>query len=169
MLNKRVLISCLILAVSAAALQTIPRILGPAFVFTGILSGFLVYFAAQLNWFLGFAVYLTASALSASMDMGEAVFFICTNGIIGLSLGIIKDRFKNIYLVPVLSALLVTVMLCIVNYLFGINSFGYSAPKALIPQALTLFLPLYIYCFICLKLAMSAYNLLHKYINFHIY
>ena len=165
MLNKRVLIFCIMLAVLAAALQAIPHILGAAFVFAAILGGFPVYIATRLNWVLGIAVYLTAAYISSIMNIGEALFFICTNGIIGLSLGITKDRFKRVYSAPVPSTLMVIVMLFAVNYLFGISIFGYSVLRAPIPQALTLFPPLYIYCLIYLRLVMYADTLLHKYIE----
>lgn len=169
MLNIRTLVFYLILAVSAVLLQIIPRTLGHVLDFTVILAGFPIYSAARLSLLYGVVLYLAAASLSASMNMGEAVFFICTNGIIGLSLGIIKDRIRSISLVPVPSAMIVIVMLLIVNYLLGISIFGYSALKAPILQVLTLFLPIYIYCFIYLKLAMSVDNLLHKCIDLNIY
>ncbi|KUO72629.1 MAG: hypothetical protein APF77_07255 [Clostridia bacterium BRH_c25] len=161
-MNRRVLFLCILLAFSAAALQAVPGILGNTFAFTVILGGLPVYIAARLSCTSGIAVFFTASALSAYMDISEALFFICTNGIIGLSLGLAKGRFKNIYTVPFPSALLVVVMLSAVNYLFGIRIFGNSALKSLIPQAITLLPPLYIYCFIYLKLSMFADNLLHR-------
>lgn len=157
------------LTVLATALQTVPRIFGSAFAFAAILGGFPVYIAARLNSTLGIIVYLSVSILSATINISEAIFFICTNGIIGLSLGIAKNHFKKIYLVPVPSTLLVIVMLFMVNYLLGISIFGYSAFKAPIPQAFTLFLPLYIYCFIYMKLAMSADNLIYRYIDSRVY
>jgi hypothetical protein len=159
----------LILALSAALLQNISRIFGNALDFISILAGFPVYYAARLNWIPGVIVYITAAALSAALNIGEALFFICTNGLIGLSLGIIKGRFRNINFVPVPSAILVIAMLFTVNYLFGISIFGYSSFNAPILQALVLFLPIYIYCYIYMKLAISADNLLHKYFDFRIY
>ncbi len=165
MLNKRVLIFCIILAVLAAALQAVPRILGSAFMFTVILGGFPIYIAARLNWACGVAVYLAAAYISSIMSLGEAIFFICTNGIIGLSLGIMKSHFKSIYFAPAPSALMVILMLFTVNHLFGISIFGYSAFKAPLQQAFTLFPPLYIYCLIYLRLAAYADTMLHKYIE----
>ncbi len=169
MSDKRVLIFCFTLAASAAVLQNIPHMFGHALDFVAISAGFPVYSAARFNWVFGVAVYIAAAALSAALNTGEAVFFICTNGIIGLSLGIMKDRLKNINFVPVPSAILVIIMLFIVNYLFGISIFGYSSLNAPILQALTLFLPLYIYCYIYLKLAISADNQLRKYTGLHMY
>ncbi|HYF84202.1 MAG TPA: hypothetical protein VEB00_14375 [Clostridia bacterium] len=165
MLNKRKLVFCIMLAVLAAALQAVPRILGTAFAFAAILGGFPVYIAAGLNWALGIAVYLTAAYITSIINISEALFFVCTNGIIGLSLGILKNRFGSIYFAPAPSALIVISMLFAVNYLFEISIFGYSALKTPIVQAFTLFLPLYIYCLIYLKLAMFADTLLYKYID----
>lgn len=165
MLNKRVIILCIMLAVLAAVLQAVPRVLGSALMFAVILGGFPIYLAARINWACGVAVYLAAAYISSTVNPGEAIFFICTNGIIGLSLGILKDRFKSIYSAPVPSALMVTAMLFAVNHLLGISIFSYSALKAPIPQALALFLPVYIYCLIYLQLAVYADTLLHKYLE----
>jgi hypothetical protein len=165
MLNKRVLILCIILAVLASALQAIPYILGTDFAFASILGGFPIYIATRLNCALGIAVYLTVAYISSVMNIGVALFFICTSGIIGLSLGIMKSHFKGIYYAPAPSALMVIAMLFTVNYLFGISIFGYSALKSPIAQAFTLFLPLYIYCLIYLRLAVYADTLFHNYIE----
>ncbi len=162
---KRVLVYYVILVVLTSTLQAMPHISGAAFAFAAILGSFPVYIASRLNWVLGFAVYLTAAYISSLMNLGEALLFICTNGIIGLSLGIIKGRIKSIYYVPVPSVMIVILMLFAVNYLLGISIFGYSQLKSPILQGFTLFLPLYIYCFIYLKLAMHTDTLLGKYIE----
>ena len=169
MLNKRILAFCIMLAVLVTVLQAVPRIFEGSFVFAVILGGILVYIAARLNCIFGVAVHLAAIVLSASMNIGEAVFFACTNGIVGLSLGIIKRRFKSIYYARAFSALIVVVMLFAINYLLGIDIFGNTSLKPPMSQALKLFSPLYIYCLIYLKLAIFSENLLHRNINLSSY
>lgn len=168
MFNKRVLIIYVILTFSAAGLQSAPRIFGKAFVFAALLDGFPVYMAARFNYALGIAVYLTAAALLASANISEALFFTCTNGIIGLSLGIMKNRFKSIYPLPAISALIDIAILFVINYLLGISIFSHSALKAPVLHAIMLFPAVYLYCLLYLKLASSADNLLHKYIDLNI-
>lgn len=168
MLSKRVIAFYIILAVLTAALQTSPRILGDAFAFAVILSGLPVYIAARFSCAVGISVYLAATVLSAYMNTGEALFFICINGIIGLSLGILKYRFKSTYAIPALSALIAILILFIINYSFGINIFGNSAFRTPIPQALALFPILYVYCLVYLKLAMFANNLVRRNIELNI-
>ncbi|HYF74959.1 MAG TPA: hypothetical protein VD757_00110, partial [Candidatus Nitrosocosmicus sp.] len=165
MINKRLLVLCVILTVLAATLQALPRLLGDAFAFAAVLGGFPIYAAAHLHWAWGIAVYLAAAYLSSIVNMGEAMFFICSNGIIGLSLGISANRLKNTYIRPVPSVLAVIAMLSAVNSLFGINIFGYSPLRTPLQQVLILFLPLYIYCLIFLKLAIFADDLLHRHIE----
>lgn len=169
MLNKRSLIFCIIFAVLAAALQTAPRILGDAFIFAVILGSFPVYIAAHLNWALGIAVYLTAAYILSVMNISEALFFICTNGIIGLSLGFMRGRLSSIYYAPAPSSLIVIAMLFAVNYIFGISIFSPSSLMSPIAQACTLFLPLYIYCLIYLRLAVYTDNLFRKHIKLDIF
>ena len=168
MLNKRVIVFCIILVVLTAALQAAPRIFGNAFDFAVILSGLPVYIAARFNCAVGISVYLAATILSAYMNTGEAIFFICTNGFIGLSLGIIKYRFKSTYTIPAISALIIILILFIINYSFGINILGNSTFKTPISQALALFPILYVYCLLYLKLAMFADNLIHRNIELNI-
>lgn len=169
MFNKRILLLCIGLALLAASLQTVPIIFGTAFAFTVLLNGIPVYMATRLNYALGILVYILTAALLAFYNSFEALFFICTNGIIGLSLGIIKDCFRSIYPVPALSALLNISILFIVNYRFGISIFSSFLINAPILQVLMLFLPMYIYFLLYLKLAMSLDRLLHKYIELNIH
>jgi hypothetical protein len=162
MLNKRVLILCIILAVLAAALQAVPSILGCISVFAAILGGLPVYIAARLHWALGISVYLSTAYISSNLEVSRALFFICTCGIVGIFLGITKDRFRSIYLPPVPTALVAVGMLLIVNYYLRISIFSYSSLKTPGLQALVLFPPTYIYCLIYLKLAVFADTLVHK-------
>lgn len=162
MLNRRVLFLCVILAASAAILQSAPRILGDAFAFAVLLCGLPVYIAARLNCTLGIIVYLAAAAISAYANISEALFFTCTNGIIGLSLGINKRFFRNWYTAPVTSVILVIFMLSMVNCILGISIFNNTDFKTHIAQMLMIFPPLYIYCLVYLKLSIFADNLLHR-------
>ena len=157
MYGKRILILCILLTLSAAALQAAPRIFGAVFAFAVLLSGLPVYIAARLGYARGIAVYLSAAVLLGLINTGEAFFFICTNGMIGLSLGIAMS--------PAFSALLDTAVLFTVNYLVGISIFSSPAFNAPVLEALFLFPPMYLYCFLYLKLSMSLNGLLHRYIE----
>lgn len=168
MFNKRVLILCIALTLVAAILPALPYLFGTVFAFAVLLNGLPVYIAVRLSYPLGILVYFSTAALLAFHNFSEALFFICTNGIIGLSLGITIDRFRSIYPAPVFSALLDIAILFIVNYRFGISIFSPSAINSPILQVLMLFLPMYLYCFLYLKLAMSLDKLLHKYIELNI-
>lgn len=166
MLNKRVVGLCIILSILSAVLQSAPVLLGNSFSFAVFLSGLPVYIAARQGCGAGITVFFAAAALSLYMNVIEALFFICTNGIIGISSGIMQDRFNSIYYIPVPSALLVVVMLFAVNYPLGIRIFDTSVIKAPILQAIALLPILYAYCLIYLKTSMSAAALLHRSIKF---
>jgi hypothetical protein len=168
MLNSRVTISCIILTLLAAVLQAAPGIFGESFALAVCLCGFPVYIAARFNSIWGIAVYLAAAAILAYFNTGEALFFICTNGFIGLSLGILKYHFKSNYTIPAFSALIVNMMLFIVNYFFKINIIDNLTFKTPVTQALALFPFLYIYCLIYFRLAVFANKLLRRNIEFNI-
>jgi hypothetical protein len=166
-LNKRVSVFCIILIVLITVFQSAPRILGESFALAVYLCGLPVYIATRFNCIYGTAVYLAAAAILLYLNTGEALFFICTNGFIGLSLGILKYHFKSNYIIPAFSALLVNIVLFIVNYFFKINIFSNFTYKTPVTQALALFPFLYIYCLVYLRLSMFANKLLRQNIEFN--
>lgn len=167
--NKRLLVIIILLTGLSVVLQGLPRILGEVFLFAAMLSGLPIYSAVRLNWFCGLLAYLAAAYLPSLRNTGEALFFLCTNGIIGLSLGITRGFFKDIFIPPIPSTLIVITMLHAVNNLLEISIFGYMPAKAPLEQAFLLFFPIYVYCLIYLKLAVFTDNLLHKYIELDIH
>lgn len=169
MINRRVVLLCILLAFLAVALQTIPSALGGVFAFAAFSSGFPIYIAARLNCILGIVVFSAVSALLAFINISEALFFICVSGIVGLTLGITKGHFKSIYVLPIPADLIAFGMLSAVNHLFGIGIFDNSYHDAFLPQALALVPPLYIYCFIYLRLSMLAENLIRRSIELSSY
>jgi len=168
MFYKRVTILCIILTFLAVMLQSASGIPGKFFAFIVFLSGLPIYTAARFNFIYGAAVYLAAAAILSYLNTGDALFFICTNGLIGLSLGILKYHFRSNYIIPAFSALIVNIMLFIVNYFFKINIISNLIFKTPFAQALALLPLLYIYCLVYLRLAMLANKLLRQNIEFNI-
>ena len=136
---------CIILSIMSVLLQNS---------FAGLLCGMPVYMAAQIGCTEGIIVFLSAAFLSFYINAGTALFFICTGGIIGLSSGIMKDRIRSIYYVPVISALSVLVMLFAVNYLLQIRIFDPSPYRGPLVQADLLLPLLYVYCLIHFKISL---------------
>ncbi len=169
MFNKRIVILCSVLVTLAAASQAAPKVLGNAFAFAVLLGGIPVYMAVRISFFLGVVVYLTAAFLSSSGNMAEALFFLCTSGIIGLFSGTMKKFFYNPIVISASSALFVILMLSGVECLLGVSLFHDPAPESYIEWAVVLFPPLCLYCLLYLKLCILADNLLHRNIELNIY
>lgn len=142
---------CIILSVSAVLLQNY---------FAGLLCSLPVYIAARIGCTAGAVVFLSAAALSLFINTGTALFFVCTGGIVGLSSGILKSRFRSLYCIPVIPALSVLAMLFAVNYLLGVRILEASPFKGPFLQALLLFPFLYGYCLMHLKAAVFMEMLL---------
>jgi|GEM_PF-5041766 len=125
-----------------------------------IAGGLPVYLAARLNLLTGILIYLLVSIISALMDIGAALYFICTAGIASLSLGIARSRSRKLRLVPIPSAILVFSMLAVLNYHFGIRILGDNNRWTILMQALVLIPFLYLSCYLYLSLLMLAEKLI---------
>lgn len=152
----------ILLAVLAAVLPAVPAIWESTFAFAVVIGGLPIYIAVRQNRALGFVLYFSVSIFSACMDIGEALFFICISGSIGLTLGIMRDSLRNIYTVPILPVLVVSAMLSAVNYLLGISIFSSVYRWTLIQQCFALIPLLYVFCLVHLKLFILAESLLLK-------
>lgn len=157
--NWRVIVSCTILTVLAATLQTVPGIM--------ILGGIPIFIAVRLNLVYGAVSLLATAYITSMIGLSELLFFMCSGGIIGFSLGILKDRFKNTYIPPLVAALIVFLLLDCIHHYLGISIFGHLPHRTPLQQALLLLPPLYVYSLIYFKLAIFADGVLHKYIELY--
>jgi hypothetical protein len=160
--NKRIMAACAILTILTSAMQTLPA---PA----AVLSGIPIYVAVRLNLMLGAASCLTAAYITSRLGLSELLFFMCSAGIVGLSLGMAKEYFKSLLTPPAVTALIVFVTLSFINYYLGIGIFGYSPLRTPMKQAMLLLPPLYIYSLIYFKLSAFADSLLNEYIELKLY
>lgn len=155
----RVIVSCMILTVLAAAIQAAPGIM--------VLGGIPIFIAVRLNLVCGAVSLLAAAYITSRIGLGELLYFMCSGGIIGFSLGILKDRFRNTYIPPIIAALIVFLLLDCIDYYLGINIFGHLPHRTPLQQALLLLPPLYVYSLVYFKLAIFADGVLHKYIELY--
>lgn len=152
MYKRKPVIFHILLAILAAVLPAVPVIWESTLALAVVFGGLPVYIAVRRNRILGFVIYLSVSTFSAGMNIGEALFFICISGSIGLTLGIMMDSLRNLYAVPILSVLVVSAMLPSADYLLGIGIFSNIYRGTLIHQAFALIPLLYIFCLMHLKL-----------------
>ncbi|HWR61741.1 MAG TPA: hypothetical protein VN580_09035 [Clostridia bacterium] len=160
MVGKRKAAFCILLAASAAGLQALSGLESSLPIPAVVAVGLPVYLAARLNLISGILIYFLVSILAARADISSALFFICTAGSVGLTLGITRGLSRHTYLVPVPAALLVFALLTTVNNFFGICLFESTYSWTILRQAIALIPGLYVFCLVCLRLYMLAEKLL---------
>ena len=146
-----------LLAVISAILQCIPAFLSEAFIFLTILSTIPIYIIAKKQPVLGILSYIITFILISFISPHENIMFIFTNGILGLSLGICNYFTDKKRLICSISAILLTISICIVNFIIGINIIGFSFNLSLLPIVL-IFLGSSVYSFIFLVICRFFYK-----------
>lgn len=68
----------------------------------------------------------------------EGLLFLCTNGIVGLSLGICSFYINRKSIIWIISSVILTTVLSIVNYGIGIPVFGGWIPGKIVIQLVIL-------------------------------
>ncbi|RKD30041.1 hypothetical protein [Thermohalobacter berrensis] len=154
-----------ILTCLAAVFQIIPAILGEIFIFMTIFSAFPIYFISRLSPKLGLIAYITTFFLVLLVSFHEAIFFLFTNGALGISLGIFRCHTSNKVIVSILSALTLTLSLSILNFIIGIQVFGFSIPGILLVQVCLIYSFSLVYCSLYLKVSDVIFDLIIKVVN----
>ncbi len=118
----------------ATIFQSIPFFLSEAFALLTILSAIPIYTAARTNPMSGALSYVVTVILVLFVSSHEALMFLFTNGVVGVSLGITSYLKLNKFLAVGISSVIQTIFLCILNYGIGISIFGVKIPGAIIIQ-----------------------------------
>jgi hypothetical protein len=146
----------------AAVLQLLPASFGEVFVIITIFSSIPIYILSRLNPRAGLIGYIIAAILIFLFNAHEGLFFLFTNGVVGVSLGTFNYRLKSKVLISLFSGFVLTVSLFLVNFIIGIPVLGVSLPGNLMVQVCILMFFSIIYCFIYLFLASYVYEYLKK-------
>lgn len=134
-LNKtRIIVLGALLAAIAALFQLMPYFFSEMLVLLTIFSGLPIYIISRINPKVGVLSYIVASAIIMFFTVHEGLFFLCTNGIIGLSLGICNYYTKRKSIIWIISSFILTLTLSIMNYGIGIPVFGGKIPGNMIIQ-----------------------------------
>ncbi len=157
MINTKTLVIGAFLAVISALLQITPVIFSEMFVFVTVFSALPIYIISRISPKTGVLAYFSASLLIIMISTHEGLFFLCTNGIVGLLLGGCCHYTNKKILIWSISASSLAAALGVINYGIGIPVFGTSLPGTVIIQVLTL-------------LFFSAlYNIIYYYFSNFIY
>ncbi|WP_291547783.1 hypothetical protein [Clostridium sp. HMP27] len=140
MMNAKTIVIGALFAVMAALFQLIPTLLSEVFVFLTIFSALPIYIVSRINPKAGILSYFVAGMLILLLSIHEGLFFLCTNGIVGISLGVCSYYTKKKPIIWILSSFILTITLSIMNYGIGIPVFGGKIPGAMMIQVAIIFL-----------------------------
>lgn len=143
-------------------LQLLPTSFGEVFVIVTIFSAIPIYFLSRLNPKAGLLGYILTGILISFLNVHEGLFFLFTNGVVGLSLGAFSNKLKSKLLIALFSGILLSLSLILVNFIIGIPVLGVNLPGNLLIQISILLFFSLIYCFIYLLLANFMYNYLKR-------
>lgn len=136
--RTKIIVVGVLMAAVATIIQSIPAFLSESFALLTIFSTIPIYTAARTNPAAGAVSYVTTAVLVLFASSHEALFFLFTNGIVGISLG--TTSFFKMKKIPALAASsgILTVALYIINYGIGFPVMGVTLPGPVIVQLITL-------------------------------
>ena len=146
-----------LLAVISSIFQCIPALFSEVFIFLTIFSAIPIYYMARKQPNIGILTYLIAFILITIISPHENIMFLFTNGVVGLSLGFFTYYIDEKVLVSLLSGFILSISICILNFIIGINVIGFTINFAIIPL-ICIFLFSFIYCLVFNILCSSIYN-----------
>lgn len=133
MTTKNIIIGSLF-AVIAALFQLIPFFFSEMFVLLTIFSAIPIYIVSRINPRTGVLSYFTACLLVMTLSVHEGLFFLSTNGIIGVSLGICSYYTRKKMIIWSISSIVLAFALIIINYGIGIPVLGMKIPGGILIQ-----------------------------------
>lgn len=157
MINTRTIMIGALFAAIAALFQLVPVLFSELFLFFTVFSVVPIYIVSRISPKAGIASYLAASTIIIFLSIHEGLFFLCINGIVGMSLGICGHYTRKKIIIWTLSSIVLTITLSIINYGVAIPILGMQIPGKITVQILIIFL------------ISIAYNVLQDYFSDFIY
>lgn len=139
-MKARIIVISSLFAATAALFQLTPIFFSEFFIFLTIFSAIPIYIVSRIDSKAGILSYFVASMIVMTLSVHEGLFFLCTNGIIGLSLGICSNYTKKKAIIWLFSSIMLTITLSIINYGIGIPVFGIQVPGVMTVQIGIIFL-----------------------------
>lgn len=158
MIKTKYIVVAALMAAIAAIFQCLPVLFSEIVIFMTILSALPIYTASRMKPVSGILAYLVAAFLIFLLSTHEGLFFLCTNGIIGLSLGICRFYKQKKLIILLISSFSLLISLSIMNYIVGIPIFGVAIPGKFVIQLLLIALFSAVYNFFYLLVADFLYN-----------
>lgn len=164
-MKTKIIVVGSLFATIAALFQLTPVFFSEFFIFMTIFSAIPIYIVSRINYKAGILSYFVAAMIVMTLSVHEGLFFLCTNGIVGLSLGICSNYTEKKPIIWFTSALMLTIALSIMNYGIGIPVFGGKVPGAMVVQIGIIFLVSMVYNIFYYYITSFIFQKLQKHIN----
>ena len=155
-----------IFGVLALLFQLSPIFLSELFIPLTMFSSIPIYIITRINPRYGFITLVAVSLLAIIINIHEGLFFICTNGPVGFSLGASNYFTNKKWIISFISSIVLTITLSIMTFIIGIPVFGARISGSIFIELFILYLFSYVYSYLYLLFSTYLYKKLKKYITF---
>lgn len=146
----------------AVVFQLIPVLFSEVFVLTTMLSALPIYMIAKMNPQIGIAGYIAAAILISLFSVHEGLFFLCTNGVVGLALGGTHYYTNKKTIIFSVSSLCLTLALSIMTFIIGIPVFGFVIETGVLMQIFILLVFSLVYSIFYFYLANAVSKIINR-------
>lgn len=162
MMNTRNIIIGSLFAAIAALFQLIPFFFSEALIFFTIFSALPIYIVSRINPKTGILSYFVTGIIVMILSVHEGLFFLLTNGVVAISLGICNYYTEKKWIIWAISSISLTITLSIINYGIGLSIFSIEIPGGRIIQILIILSLSLIYNIFYYYFSSFTYGLLMK-------
>ncbi|WP_315115105.1 hypothetical protein [uncultured Clostridium sp.] len=159
--TKRIIIGAFLICLSVI-FQLTPVLFSEIFVFLTVLSGFPMYVISKISPKVGVMAYAISALVILCLSVHESIFFLCTNGIVGLSLGATSYYTNKKLPIVVIASITLTFTLSIINFIIGVPVFGVKIPFSIFIQLGIFFAFAIIYNSIYLRISKFLFKIINK-------
>ena len=162
MISTRIIVIGGLLTCLSVLFQSVPILFSEVLVFVTILSALPIYIIAKISPKAGAAGYIIAAILIMFLSAHEGLFFLCSNGIVGLSLGVCHHYTNKKLTIYAISSAALTIALSVMNFVIGIPVFGMKMPYSIYIQLGILLLFSWIYIIFYFYIANFFFKIINK-------
>lgn len=163
-MKAKELTCCGMLTSLIIALEVVASQFGEALVIITVFSALPVFILTKKNIKWGLLSYSVVTVLLSIINFHQMLFFIFTNGLIGICLGVSCNLKIKKCCAPVIAAVFTTGGMNILSIILGINFFNFFGSYILLNELIICIL-LVIYCSLYLWGADKIYKHIEKYFN----
>ncbi|MEG1820325.1 MAG: hypothetical protein RR069_04965 [Oscillospiraceae bacterium] len=125
MASVKMVFSSLLIAI-VIIIETVVIYSGESLVAITILSTIPLYFICRIDLLYGWLSFLSVGILLLIISPHQMMFFVCTNGLVGTTLGISKVKSSSFVVQSIACSIALYCGLCVVVSVLGIESFAYK-------------------------------------------